>query len=168
MIATAPPALVLREGQHLEITIPWPHFPRITPAGKLSNSKVAGKALPWLTANNTRRLKPVVYHAWSAVWKKAGQVALADALGGLTPRPIGHPVVIEIELHRGPTAREMDWSALVEGAKPVVDSICDDPKTGFAGLLPKDSREWVKRIDAAPLVHVARGQEAVVLRLRPA
>jgi len=168
MIATAPHPLVLREGQHLEVTVPWPRHPLITPTGKLSASKLAGKPFVWMTANNSRRLKPAVYHAWIAVWRKAGQVALIEALGGLDPRPLAHPVSIEIELRRGPTAREMDWSALVEGAKPVVDSICDDPKTGFVGLLPKDNRDWVKRIDAAPLVHVPRGQEAVVLRLRPA
>lgn len=98
------------------VVVPWPRYPVVTPGGKASKSKRAGKLIPWLSANTINVLPAPVYRNLKVMWREAAQEA-ADG-----EDPLDGPVEVLVKLYK-PTAQEMDPLAVLEGLKPVVDGL---------------------------------------------
>ena len=97
------------------IVVPWPRYPVLTPGGKASKSKRAGRLIPWLSANTINVLPSPVYRSLKIMWRDAGQKAAHG-------EPQDGPVEISVKLYK-PTAQALDPLAVLEGLKPVVDGL---------------------------------------------
>lgn len=106
------------------ITIPWPRYPTTTPGGKPSKSKMAGRLIPWLSANVVNNLPAPVYRSHKIAWREAARVACHG-------EPHDGPVEVDVWLMKA-TSHEMDPLAVLEGLKPIVDGL------EAAGLLVND------------------------------
>jgi hypothetical protein len=102
------------------IVVPWPRVPVVTPGGKPSKAKNAGRLIPWLSTNAVRRLPTGLYYATSGMWRDAGQEAAVRA--GVWFEPQDGPVEVLVKLYKA-TASLMDPLAVLEGLKPVVDGL---------------------------------------------
>jgi hypothetical protein len=165
--------MVIEAGHRLTLTVGWPRYPTITATGRVSRSKVAGKPLPWLSANvvhgllsgNPKAKKPspmggrLRVHQLKVWWREAFADAARETLPG---QQIEHPVRVEVVLHRAAAnaARATDVAALVEGSKPCLDGLV------AAGLLVDDGPAYVKRFDGGAVLRCPKGEARVELRLR--
>ena len=113
------------------IVVPWPRFPTITPGGKPSAAKNAGRLVPWLSANVINNLEPPVYRAHKIAWREAGRSAAWGEPQGRVHPDFDCPVVLDVTLHKA-TGHVMDPLAVLEGCKPIVDGL------ETAGLLVND------------------------------
>lgn len=169
-LAVSESTLVIPDGQRLTVTIPWPRHATVTPTGRVSRNKYAGKPIPWLSANVQHNLmsgrpgKPsppngrIRVHAYKVQWREAvADLVQHEGIGG----PVGHPVRVEVTLYRNP-ANEMDVGAFAEGAKPLVDGLVQ------AGLLAGDGPAHLTGLDRGAVLTCKRGMQRVVLRLRAA
>jgi len=110
------------------VVVPWPRYPTVTPGGKVSKAKMAGKLISWLSANVVNNLPKPVYRNYKIMWRDAAEEARDRAgmgddisLNRFRP-PIDGPVEVLVKLYK-PTAQEMDPLAVLEGLKPVVDGL---------------------------------------------
>ena len=113
----------------LTVVIRWPTYETVTPGGRVSKSKRAGRLVPWLSANVVSNLPRPVYHDVSRRWRLA---ALAAAPERVILAGWG-TLMAEVHLHKR-TANPMDPLAVLEGVKPCIDGLVD------AGVLDDDSR----------------------------
>jgi hypothetical protein len=113
------------------IVVPWPRVPVVTPGGKPSAAKNAGRLIPWLSANVVNNLPKPVYRSHVATWREAAQGSARTsppyegALGLEVPfmSPVSDgPVEVLVKLYKA-TASRMDPLAVLEGLKPVVDGL---------------------------------------------
>lgn len=168
--------LSLRPGLAVEVEIPWPRHPRITPGGKISRAKDAGKPIPYLSTNvlrgleyvgpgakqNERRFKLGQSHGLKVRWRQAAVDAATAELEGrddIEQYQLAHEVEAEIQLYRNP-ANAMDPSALVEGAKPIIDGLV------LAGVLAGDKREHISYSRRSRVYPTPLGTQRVVILLR--
>jgi hypothetical protein len=100
------------------VVVPWPRVPVVTPGGKPSKAKNAGRLIPWLSANVVNNLPKPVYRNLKIMWRNAALETGSD-VGGM---PLAGPVEVLVKLYKA-TAHEMDYFAVVEGLKPVVDGL---------------------------------------------
>lgn len=113
------------------VFIPWPRYPVLTPGGKPSASKHAGKPIPWLSANVINNLPRPVYEQLKKRWRDAAQAAATGTVDwGRFPLHVG--VVLQKR-----TAQQMDPFAVLEGTKPILDGLV------LAGYLPGDDARYV-------------------------
>lgn len=122
------------------VVVPWPRWPTVTPGGKESASKRAGKLVPWLSTNVVGTLHPRLYREVKIMWREAA-AASAD---GSWPEGFGCAVEVLVKLYK-PTAQEMDPLAVLEGLKPVVDGL------EASGLLVNDRQViggWAEALKA--------------------
>jgi len=85
-------------------------------------AKMAGKLIPWLSANVVNNLPKPVYRNYKIAWREAAYDSwMASEDWPLTPRLDG-PVEVLVKLYK-PSAHEMDPLAVLEGLKPVVDGL---------------------------------------------
>ncbi len=110
-----------RDCSMLEVVVPWPRVPTVTPGGKVSKAKMAGKLIPWLSANVVNNLPAPVYRNYKIAWREAAEEARNNAGNRFRPLLSG-PVEVLVKLWK-PTAQEMDPLAVLEGLKPVVDGL---------------------------------------------
>jgi hypothetical protein len=164
--------LTLRPATRLNIEIPWPRVPVITETGRVSKAKDAGKPIPWLSTNVVQSLLYVPpgqeakafsrqhVQALKRQWHQAA-VDAAGSLEGEEQLQLQHRVAAEIQLYRNP-ANQMDWPAIIEGAKPLIDGLVD------AGLLIDDSRGHVEYDRRSNVYPTPKGTQRVVILLRTA
>lgn len=130
------------------IAIPWPRYPALTPRGKPSAAKRAGKPIPWLSANVVNNLPRPVYAQLRGMWRDAAQEASALlAWPWISPAPPAH---VSVVLYKR-TAQAMDPFAVLEGCKPILDGLVlrghlagDDERyvLGGYGVARKSERGW--------------------------
>ena len=97
------------------IVVPWPRVPTVTRAGKPSRSKMAGRLIPWLSANVVNNLPKPVYRSHKIAWREAAERAcFGEPQDGL--------VELAVRLYKA-TAQPMDPLAVLEGLKPIVDGL---------------------------------------------
>jgi hypothetical protein len=99
------------------IVVPWPRVPVMTPGGKPSKAKNAGRLIPWLSMNAVGNLPHPVYRSHVARWREATQRE-ADSWC----LALDWPVEVLVKLYKA-TASRMDPLAVLEGLKPVVDGL---------------------------------------------
>lgn len=102
------------------VVVPWPRYPVLTPGGKPSRSKRAGRLIPWLSANTINVLPSPVYRNLKVMWRENAEGAAFAS--PLCPAPLTGPVEVLVKLYKA-TAQEMDPLAVLEGLKPVVDGL---------------------------------------------
>jgi hypothetical protein len=113
--------------RQVTIVIPWPRYPLMTPGGKRSKAKNAGRLIPWLSMNEVGNLPHPVYRSHVTQWREAGEEAGDDWCEefwrGTDPfQPITGPTEVLVKLYKA-TASRMDPLAVLEGLKPVVDGL---------------------------------------------
>ncbi len=158
-----------------QIAIPWPTHPLRTPTGRPARNKMAGKLLPWLSANIVHALNnpyrrpgagaapPISrVHRYKAHWRELACAIARTAEASEYPGtlPIPYPVLIEVRLYRNP-ANEMDQGGLIEGAKPLIDGLV------LAGLLQGDGPKFVTYDPRGAVYRTPKGTQRVELLLRP-
>lgn len=104
------------------VVVPWPRYPLLTPGGKPSKSKRAGKLIPWLSANTINVLPSPVYRNLKVMWREGAESAANGVPLPDPGDPLDGPVEVLVKLYK-PTAQEMDPLAVLEGLKPVVDGL---------------------------------------------
>ena len=109
------------------IVVPWPTEPTVTPGGKVSKAKRAGKPVPWLSANVVNVLPAPVYRKVKITWREAAERACQDLerRGGFHSAVYyfaEKPVEVAVVLYK-PTASLMDPWAVLEGLKPLGDGL---------------------------------------------
>ena len=106
------------------IVVPWPRVPVMTPGGKPSKAKNAGRLIPWLSANVVNNLPKPVYRSHVTRWREAAESYSASYECEWPPNapPLDGPVELFVKLYK-PTASRMDPLAVLEGLKPVVDGL---------------------------------------------
>lgn len=135
------------------VVVYWPTYPTVTPGGKDSLAKKAGKKVPWLSANVIRSMHPRAHHEAMAMWHDA---VTAKAEGRYTK---GFPAKAVVILGRS-RGYKMDFGAVAEGAKSLIDGLV------ASGVIPDDTMEYIRGIEAECL-KVPVGQEYVFLGLEP-
>lgn len=100
------------------IVVPWPRVPVVTPGGKPSKAKNAGRLIPWLSTNVVNNLPKPVYRSHVTTWREAAKEAAVIADDWFTLSP----VEVLVKLYKA-TASRMDPLAVLEGLKPVVDGL---------------------------------------------
>jgi hypothetical protein len=106
------------------IVVPWPRVPVLTPGGKPSKTKNAGRLIPWLSANVVNNLPKPVYRSHVTRWRDCAENASWD-LGSIDvgrTNAFHGPVEVLVKLYKA-TGHEMDPLAVLEGLKPVVDGL---------------------------------------------
>lgn len=136
-------AMNLKTGTRIRVVIPWPTEPTMTPGGKVSTAKKAGKNIPWLSANKLHgmayvppgeKAKPFaqqLIQRYKRAWRDAAVEAVGSDDDRLSNLQLQHEVEIEAQLHRTHHS-VMDPSGIIEGLKPIVDGLV------AAGLLRGD------------------------------
>jgi hypothetical protein len=105
------------------IVVPWPRYPVLTPKGEPSKAKMAGRLIPWLSANVVNTLPDAVYRQHKIAWRDAaGRESCQDVEGPNWHPTITGPVEVLVKLYKA-TASRMDPLAVLEGLKPVVDGL---------------------------------------------
>ena len=116
------------------IAIEWPRYPALTPRGKPSASKRAGKPIPWLSANVVNNLPRPVYAQLRGMWRDAA--ANAPTGGNTLAADDEPPAHVSVVLFKR-TAQAMDPFAVLEGCKPIIDGLV------LAGHLRGDDGRYV-------------------------
>jgi hypothetical protein len=115
--------------------VPWARWEVLTPGGKLSAASRAGQQVPWLSINRIgHRMHHRQYQLAVAAWRsEALHAARSAALG-----PVGWPgpSLLLLRLLTA-TNHPLDPTAIVEGAKPLVDGLVE------AGVLAGDTEAHV-------------------------
>jgi hypothetical protein len=112
----------------ITVVVPWPRVPVLTPGGKPSKAKMAGRLIPWLSANVVNNLPKPVYRSHVTRWREAtlGMVPQYEGMcRGEDPNwhpAFTGPVEVSVKLYKA-TASLMDPLAVLEGLKPVVDGL---------------------------------------------
>jgi hypothetical protein len=106
------------------VVVPWPRYPVMTPKGKVSKAKRAGQLIPWLSMNAVGNLPHPVYRSCVARWREAAREAAGDGDDYEWDNCGWHdgPVQVSVKLYKA-TASLMDYFAVVEGLKPVMDGL---------------------------------------------
>ena len=111
------------------VTVFWPRYPRVTPGGKPSHAKNAGRLVPWLSANVVNNLAHPVYRGAVAHWRTAAErAAVEEASHG----PLRGRYLVSATLYRY-TGVATDPFAVLEGIKPILDGFVN------CGLLQGDT-----------------------------
>ena len=118
----------------------------MTPGGKPSKAKNAGRLIPWLSANVVNNLPKPVYRSHVTTWREAAQEAAGDGDDYEWDGCGWHdgPVEVLVKLYKA-TASRMDPLAVLEGLKPVVDGL------EASGLLVNDRQVvggWAEALKA--------------------
>src|SRR5665213_2390318 len=119
----------------MTVRLPWPRFDTLTPTGKPSFSKVAGKPLPWLSANVVNNMRSEESRRIKEQWREAAREA---AVGQLPhDRTSWHlPFRVDTVIYKR-TSSPMDSFAVLEGVKALIDGVV------LAGALPADGPDYV-------------------------
>lgn len=124
------------------VVVPWPRYPTLTPGGKPSKAKNAGRLVPWLSANVVNNLPKPVYRSCVTRWREAAQKARAQFTDRRYWESInGGPVLVSVRLYKA-TSHVMDPWAVAEGAKPLVDGL------EAAGLILNDALAFPGHMEA--------------------
>lgn len=142
------------------VVVPWPRYPVVTPGGKPSKAKNAGRLVPWLSANVVNNLPKPVYRSCVTRWREAALRA-ADASEETKCFDEGcrwhnGPVEIAVRLYKA-TSHEMDPWAVAEGAKPLVDGL------EAAGLILNDRLAFPGHMEALKAASRAECRVELVL-----
>ena len=139
----------------ITVVVPWPRYPTLTPGGKPSKAKNAGRMVPWLSANVVNNLPKPVYRSCVTRWREAAELGtIRFTVPTFTE---GSPVEVSVRLYKA-TGHEMDPWAVAEGAKPLVDGL------EAAGLILNDRLAFPGRMEA--LKAASREECRVELELR--
>jgi hypothetical protein len=117
----------------MKFEMEWPRYPLLTPTGKESLAKTAGRPLPWLSANYINRVGHRQHRALVALWRGQAEVA-AFFLPAWERAP--KPCYLDIVLYRR-QGHKMDSYAILEGMKPIIDGMV------LAQLFPDDTQEFI-------------------------
>jgi hypothetical protein len=139
------------------IVVPWPRVPTVTPGGKPSKAKNAGRLIPWLSANVVNNLPKPVYRRHVTAWRLASQDVVYDGWGTHYWELPGDPCEVVVRLYKR-TGQGMDAAAVVEGVKPLLDGL------EASGLLLDDA--LVVGFPRATAFKAGKGEERVELELR--
>lgn len=123
------------------VVVPWPRYPVVTPGGKSSKAKMAGRLIPWLSMNVVNNLPKPVYRSCVTRWRDDTEQTVFDWGGEPNYRPFPGPVQIAVRLYKA-TNHEMDPWAVAEGAKPLVDGL------EAAGLILNDRLAFPGHMEA--------------------
>ena len=133
-------------GEPLTLFVPWPRLPTLTPTGKVSLAKTAGKPVPWLSANVVSGMHHRKHKEIVACWREmAAQALRQHFLAGGTAWTGNYPVMLDFLLQKR-TAANMDPYAVLEGAKNCIDGLIDRIVDGIKlpGLFPDDNDNYVR------------------------
>lgn len=144
------------------VVVPWPRYPVLTPGGKPSTAKNAGRLVPWLSANVVGDLAKFAHRSLVTKWREAAQEAAADlerhgGFHSFVYESRRSRVEVSVRLYKA-TGHVMDPFAISEGAKPLVDGL------EAAGLILDDRLAFPGHMEA--LKAATRAECRVEIELR--